>query len=1095
MKLKRVIPLLGIFLFLATCQPPETRFRLVPPTDSGIDFVNTLTPTVELNILTYLYYYNGGGVAVADFTGDGLDDIYFTGNQCPDRFYLNKGGLEFEDVTSKSGISNISGWTTGVTHADINGDGLLDIYVCKVGDYKAMQGSNLLWMNEGVDENGIPHFVERATVFGLDIQAFSTQSTFFDYDLDGDLDMFLLCHSVHPNRSYGYGSNRMKPDAHSGDKLFENQDGHFTEVSQFAGIFQGKIGYGLGIAVTDLNLDGFPDLYIGNDFFENDYLYLNNGDKTFTEVISTDFRQLGHTTHYSMGNTASDINNDGLTDLVSLDMLPEDIVTLKSSGAEDPFPTYNRYLKNGYAPQYMQNTLHINKGDMIFSEVAYLAGIAATEWSWGVLAADFDLDGLKDLYITNGIAGATNDMDYINFIAQDDAQKEIGKENSEKVLAFTKRIPEKKVANYAFKNLGYVRFQDVSKDWFPEKFSFSTGSAYSDLDRDGDLDLVVNNVNQEAFIFENTSAGPETNTLQIQLNGRAPNRFGIGARIEVHAADLHIYEEHFPVRGYLSSGSNSILIGLGTNSKIDSLKVTWSDRTTQVLYGVSANRVLELNQTDARRGLNPLKTASDGGLSNVSSMISFTHAESTTVDFDRDPLLPFALSNEGPGIAVGDVNGDSLDDVFICGAKLQPSRLFLQGKNGAFAESQSQVFDVHAQSEDVDARFFDADGDNDLDLIVVSGGNEFADGEPLVPRLYRNESGVLNFQVGALPQIPVNASKVKSFDKEGDGDLDLIICSNAVPRRFGETPSNYILENNAGLFTDVSATFGEKFRSIGNVNDLTVQDLNGDGLEDLIVVGYWMPVTLLFTKESGFEKRVIPDSEGWWKSVAVADFDQDGDMDFVAGNWGLNTRLKASKDAPVSLYRSDFDSNGNTETVITYHYQGKEVLLASKDELVKQLPFINKTFLSYSDFAQADLEDIFPSDMLSKSMKKIARTLSTTYFENQGKNEFVIKQLPFGAQISSVNAILVDDFNMDQFDDILLVGNNYELSTQLGRLDASHGVLLINDKNGFFYESVERSFDVAGPARDAQKLVIEDTVHYMISINNDSPIFLKKTNE
>lgn len=1084
----------GIILSAVSCREDGHMFLLQPPSNTGVDFINELKPTQDLNILTYLYYYNGAGVAAADFNGDGLNDLYFVSNQGKDKLYLNRGNFKFEDITDRSGIKNDEGWSTGVTQVDVNNDGLLDIYICKIGSYESLEGENLLFVNQGTDEGNVPIFKEMAKEYGLNIKAFSTQSAFFDYDLDGDLDMYLLCHSVYPNRSYGKGQNRSKVDSLAGDKFFENINGVYTDVTKSTGILQGKIGYGLGIAIGDLNQDGYPDIYVGNDFFENDYLYQNNGNKTFTELNSADASILGHTSHYSMGNSIVDINNDGKADIMSLDMLPENLITLKSSGVEDGYSIYNRFLSNGYSPQYMQNTLHLNKGAAQFSEVGFLSGIAATEWSWGVMVADYDLDGFKDIYITNGIRGATNDMDYINFISQDHIQEDIDKNIEGGALKFTEHIPEKEVANYAYRNTGNVSFTNVTANWFNAPASFSNGGAYVDLDNDGDLDIVVNNVDQDAFIFRNQANDlQDKNYITIKFKGDSANKLGIGAKVELFAGELYVFEENFPVRSYLSSVPNDMVIGLGENKTIDSIRVSWSNTMRQTLKGINANQSILLEYRNAEAyDIKKKGKSNNTYLTNTDFKLDFLHSEESTLDFDRDPLVPFALSNEGPKIEIADVNGDSLDDIVIGGAKMQPSAVLVQNISGLFERLQPDLFALSAKSEDLDQMFFDADNDGDKDLLVVSGGNEFKSGEPLKPRLYLNESGKFFYKESEFEGIAINASVVSWIDLENDGDNDVIICSNAVPGKFGENAVNYIFENKgAGHFENIIDGFSKEFKNVGLITDIKVADFDNNGLDDILVVGTWMPVTLFLNNSRSFEKMVIKDTEGWWRSVVIEDFDKDGDLDFVAGNWGLNSRLTASSNEPIRLYKKDFDNNGTSETLVTYFYQGQETFLSSKDELTKQMPFIKKKYTSYHEFAKAKIDEVVDISDVDESHKKEAKVLSTCYFENNGNNSFSMHKLPFSAQQSTVNSIAADDFNGDGYPDLLMVGNNYEISTQLGRLDASHGVLLLNDKSGFFKEDLDQSFNVAGAARDVKKINILDEDYYVVTINNGSPMFLK----
>lgn len=1097
----RILLLILLLNSFVACKKATTLFVKVNETQTHIYFENKLEDTPELNILNYLYYYNGAGVAAADFNNDGLVDLYFTGNQTQDKLYLNKENLKFEDITIEAGIENADNWTTGVTTVDINNDGLLDIYVCKVDGYRNLKGANLLYVNQGV-VNGIPIFKEAAASYGVDFRGFSTQATFLDYDVDGDLDLFLLNHSVHPNRNYGLGSQRITIDSLSGDKFFENINSSYVDVSTQAGIFQGKIGYGLGVSVSDVNNDGYPDIYVGNDFFENDYLYINQQNKTFKEVISDDVTKLGHTSHFSMGNAISDINNDGNNDIISLDMLPEDIKTYKTSGLEYPFQTYLYYLKNGYAPQYMQNTLHLNVGNGNFSEVAFQSGIASTEWSWSPLIADFDNDGHKDMYITNGILGATNDMDFINFISNEKIQKKINQGMSKEDLSFIKQLPKKKVSNYFFKNKGNNTFENVTEKWFSKTPSYSNGSTFADLDNDGDLDVIVNNVNEKALILENTSnsSSSKNNYLKAKFIGNAENTFGIGAKIHVFKNKDIITYENNTTRGYLSAVTPTINIGLGITKNIDSLYVVWPGGKYQTLKNVKSNQQISLDYKNASGNYykaNRMKGTSM--LSNTDTLFNYKHKDLATVEFNRDPLIPFVSTNLGPSLSVADVNNDTLEDVFISGGKAQASKLFIQSNDGSFDSTQTNIFERDAMNEDVDHVFFDANNDGFKDLIVVSGGNEFRKGKSLQPRLYFNKNGIFTKDTIQFKNIELNASKVKAVDIDNDGDFDISMTSNVVPWQFGITPPQYIFKNDGqGNFSDVTKEISLDFFNIGNVQDVQWVDLNNDTYKDAIVIGHWMPISIFINdgeKLTLQKNNSLKNTNGWWNAIETEDFDKDGDLDMIVSNWGFNTRLQASISQPITLYSNDFDDNGSIEPLITYFYQGVETPFASKDELTKQLPFLNKKYLSYSAFANADFEDLFPKEKVQNALKKKVFELGTCYFENLGNNTYKKHLLPFMAQITSVNDIAVDDFNNDGFVDVLLVGNNYEISTQLGRFDASHGVLLLNDTKGFFTEETKQQFDIKGPARAIEKIKIKGVSHYIVTINNDSPVFLITNNK
>ena len=1094
MKRYNIILFLLILTAITSCNHSDSKlFKLKDKT--GINFNNKLTATPKLNILTYLYYYNGAGVASGDFNNDGLIDLYFTGNQVLDKLYLNKGNFKFEDITEKTGLNNSDGWTTGTTLVDINNDGLLDIYICKVGDYNDIKGRNLLYINQGLSQDGIPLFTENAKAYNLDIVSFSTQSAFFDYDLDGDLDLFLLNHSVFPNRTYGKGEQRNQVDSLSGDMLFRNENGKFIDVSKEAKIFQGKIGYGLGLSVSDVNNDGYPDIYIGNDFFENDYLYINQKNNSFKEIISSDETKLGHTTHFSMGNDIADLNNDGFTDILSLDMLPENIETYKTSGSEFHNQIYDQYLKKGYKPQYMQNTLHLNTGNTTFNEIAFASGIAATEWSWAPLIVDFDNDGFKDIFITNGIKGATNDMDFISYIANENIQKRINKGMQHKDLAFTKELPEKKVSNYFFKNNTDLTFSNVTKDWFKEIPSFSNGAVYVDLDNDGDLDIVVNNVNDKAFIIENRSEKiTQNNFLKIKLEGPIKNRFGIGAKVMVSLDSLTITNENFASRGYLSAVSPDLTIGVGKRPLADSITVIWPGGKYQTIKNIDTNTSINLKYSDASGDYYLKKTKPKGFLKNVSSPILLKHQELPSYEFNREPLIPYTKGYEGPKIAIADINADGLDDVFIGGAKKQPGALFLQSEDGGFSVAPQEAFEKNDINEDTDNIFFDADNDGDQDLLVVSGGNEFKLGAPLNPRLYLNESGTFKLST-AFKNIEINASVVKTFDFDADGDLDIVMGANALPQQFGKSAKNYIFENDShGNFKDISETHALEFSNIGLIEDIEIVDVNNDQIPDIIAVGHWMSISIFINDGKHFKLQSnnnLIDTNGWWNSIKADDFDHDGDIDFIVGNWGLNTRLKASKKAPVQLYRNDFDDNGSVEQIVTYFSQGKETVFSSKDDLTKQLPILNKKFNSYAEFAKSDFSGLFSKEKIKQAYKKQVFELATCYFENTGNNTFIKKILPFITQTSSVKTLYLSDFNNDGFKDILIAGNDYEISTQLGRLDAFHGTLLLNDQKGSFTLKNNQSFDIPGPARDIKKIKIKDVDHLIISINNNTPIFLR----
>jgi enediyne biosynthesis protein E4 len=1098
------------------------RFELLPAEQTGVQFANKLRETTDLNIFTYLYMYNGAGVAVGDVNNDGLLDLYFTANQDKNVLYLNRGNFKFEDVTQAAEVGGPYGWKTGVTMVDINGDGLLDIYVSQVGAHQGLQGKNQLFINKGPDEKGIPLFEDEADKYGLGLVGYSTQAAFFDYDLDGDLDMYQLRHSVHNNGTFGSLQElRNVPHPTAGDKLLRNDNGRFTDVTEKAGIYSSVVGYGLGISTGDVNLDGYPDIYIGNDFHEDDYLYLNNGDGSFREVLND---CIGHTSRFSMGTDIADCNNDGLPDIISLDMLPADPVILKSSASEDPMDVFQFKLSYGYNYQYSRNNLQLNVGvrpnpkkgpnEVLFSEVGCAAGIYATDWSWSALFCDLDLDGRRDLYISNGIYRRSNDLDYIKFIEADSIQMRLKSgEIAARDLEFIKKMPQVKLPNYAFKNIsdiktGAVRFTDVAAAWGMGQPSYSNGTAYADLDNDGDLDMVVNNIEDPAFIYKNLTldaakpVAKDVHYLKLKFDGKTPNRFGVGARVLLDGEQGRIYQENYMTRGYQSSVAPEMVIGLGAQATVAQLTVIWPDGTSQILTNVPANQTLTLKQSEATgkynyRHLLPAPVLEKPIFADVPTTLPYKHRENKFVEFSRERLIPNMNSSEGPRLAVGDVNGDKLDDFFIGGAKWQPGSLFVQQANGTFKAMPVPDFARDSTFEDIGAVFFDVDSDGDQDLAVASGGNEFREGaRELQPRLYLNDGkGSFARMTDAFPNIGVNSSAIAPADYDNDGDQDLFLGGRSTPWNYGVLPRSFLLENDGkGHFRDVTTEKAPGLEKPGLIKDAVWADFNGDQKPDLALSGEWMPVTVFLNQGGKLALTYAPANEsGWWNGLAAADLDSDGDLDLVTGNYGLNNKLNPSTTQPVSMYVDDFDGNQSIDQLLCYYYAGTERLFATKDELNAQMPSIKKQFLKYRDFAQAPLHKIVEQKRLDKAPRLFAQTFASAWFENNGQGQFVRHDLPESVQYSVVQRWLVTDINADKYPDLIGAGNFYDANPELGRYDASYGNVLLNDGKGNFRAigPFDSGLIIKGQCRDIRLLRTAKAPVLVVARNNAAALFYK----
>jgi len=1090
-----------IFIFLVvlffSCKEAEKKtdslFTLLPSSSTHIYFRNDLTETEQFNMIEYLYFNNGAGVAAGDINNDGLTDLFFTSNQNPNKLYINKGNLQFEDITNAAGVSGQGDWKTGVTMADVNGDGFLDIYVCQLGYYKTIRGKNQLFINQGNLT-----FKEEAQKYGLDFQGFSTQASFFDYDLDGDLDMYLLNHSVHSSRSYGDVTLRFEHDSLAGSRLYLNDvingNCNFINVTSNAGIYNSHISYGLGVNVCDINNDGFPDIYISNDFHENDYLYINNRNGTFTERLT---EMIEHTSRSSMGNDVGDINNDGLLDVIVLDMLPDEEKIRKQSGGEDDKELFDLKLKLGYNYQFVRNNLQLNLGGNKFAEIGRLSGVWSTDWSWSPLLCDVDNDGFKDLFITNGIYRRANDLDYVKFLTKGNRYFPTNDNSKLSDKELYEQMPLYPNVNYIFKNNCDLSFDNKAPDWGITTRSYSNGSAYADLDNDGDMDLIVNNINEEAYVYRNNSNEQLKNHyLSIDLRGIGKNTRGIGTRVTLYNNGKIQIAEQFPTRGFMSSSSDRLHFGTGTAEIIDSILVRWPDLSEQLIKKVPADTLLTLNISEAAK---PLK----GDVQKEEMIKLFTQTEITSLnyfhkedkynDFKRENLVPHSLSGEGPAMAVGDVNGDGLEDMFIGGAKGQPSAIFVQQKNGTFKTADIQLLSRERFADDVDAAFFDADGDEDQDLYIVRGGNEMATGDLLLTDLLLLNNSNGTFSKGKLPFVSHNGSCVRPCDFDNDGDIDLFIGSRSVPGGYGLAPYQFMLENDGkGHFRDVTDIRMAGLKNIGMVTDAIWTDYDRDGDNDLVIAGEWMKICIIKNEKGNFTDVTnlsgLQETSGWWNCIEAGDIDNDGDIDLIAGNLGLNSTLKASVREPVEMFLNDFDNNGSVDQIICSFEKGISYPVASFDELADQIAGLDKKYPTYASFGGRTVIEIFGKEAIGKSIIQKAELFESCIFLNNGDGAFEIKKLPVWAQFSPVRDILIQDINSDSIPDIVLAGNNYLTRPSLGRLDASYGWFLQGKGKGEFSTimPVESGLKIEGDARKVLPIRISGKQYIITAVNDGS---------
>ncbi|MBT8238936.1 MAG: VCBS repeat-containing protein [Croceitalea sp.] len=1073
----------------------ETLFTLLTPEQTGIDFVNSVENQKNFNIFKYRNFYNGGGVAIGDINNDGLSDIYLTGNMEPNKLYLNKGDFKFEDISASAGVEGSKPWSTGVLMVDVNADGLLDIYVSNAGNLEGNNHDNDLYIN-----NGDLTFTEKAKEFNLAETGFSTHASFFDYDKDGDLDAYILNNSNIPVSSLGYAEQRQVraqdwegvPHIFRGvgDMLLRNDNGKFVDVSEEAGIYGSLIGFGLGVLVTDINQDLYPDIYVSNDFYERDYLYINNQDGTFSEEIKN------YTSHLSlsaMGIDIADINNDGHNDIFITDMLPEADERVKAVMEFEGYNVFNLKQDKDFYQQYIQNTLQLNNGNGTFSEVAYYSGVDATDWSWAGLLFDMDNDGLKDIFITNGINHDLTDLDFVDFFANEIIQKMALTGRKESIDSIISKMPIKPQPNYAYRNKGDITFENANKAWGFDLPSRSNGAAYGDLDNDGDLDLVINNVNTETFVYQNHSERlKDRNYITLKFIGEGKNPFAIGTMAKLYFNGNIVNQELIPSRGFQSSIDYVMTVGLGKEKELDSIRVVWPNDKTVLMKKVKANQTLVLKQQEASGTYKPIKKIINKTLlTEVNNDGFLGHKENNYNDFDYEGLIYKKISQEGPAMAVADINGDGNEDAFIGGAKNEAGAIYLHEGGGKFALATQAVFAEDKSFEDTAAAFFDADGDGDLDLMVGSGGNEVGSETNYRPRLYLNNGqGKFSKTERNLPSTFKNMSTIAPHDFDGDGDMDVFIGSRSVVGVYGLDPDHLLLENKGnGEFSDATERRGYDLKSAGMVSNAIWADIDGDGRKDLITVSEWDTPKIYRTSGRRIAKMAtsLDSLFGWWNTVEAADLDADGDLDLILGNNGENLHYKPIDGQPMKMWINDFDNNGTIEQIVTQSYKGGDYPIHQKKELTEQLVSLKKQNLKASDYAQRTIQELFPKEVIDQSIVKQSTISKSVIAINDGKGNFTIKNLPSRAQLSCICDISCIDVNNDGHLDLVMAGNDYEYKPQFSRLDANYGNVLLGDgKMGFEWKNYDESgFFIKGEVKHLMQLSDKNGKRYILAAIND----------